>query len=56
MNMLAELIRSTRGATAIEYGLIVALIFVAAMGAITSVGTKTTQMWSHVGSKVDDAM
>lgn len=56
MKIYAELIRSTRAATAIEYGLIIALIFIAAMAAIGSVGDETGKMWRHVGSEIDGAM
>ena len=35
-----KLIRNEKGATAIEYGLIAALIAVAAIGAMQSIGTK----------------
>jgi len=56
MKIIAELIRSTRAATAIEYGLIIALIFVASMVAIAGVGDETGKMWRHVGSEVDGAM
>ena len=56
MKIFIDLIRSIRAATAIEYGLIVALIFVAAMVAIAGVGEETTSMWRHVGSEVDAAM
>ena len=56
MKICGEIMRSTRAATAIEYGLIVALIFVAAMVAIAGVGEETTAIWHHIGSEVDAAM
>ncbi|MGL3819717.1 Flp family type IVb pilin [Sphingopyxis sp. R3-92] len=56
MKIYAELIRSTRAATAIEYGLIIALIFLASMVAIAGVGDETGKMWRHVGSEIDGAM
>lgn len=56
MKIYAELIRSTRAATAIEYGLIIALIFVASMVAIAGVGEETARMWGNVGAEVDAAM
>ena len=40
MQRIRKLIRNSKGATAIEYGLIAALIAVAAIGAMTSIGTK----------------
>lgn len=54
--MIARLKRSTRAATAVEYGLILALIFLAASVAVTGVGTKTITMWNTVSSKTGDAL
>lgn len=41
-----------RGATAIEYGLIAALIAVAAIGAMTGLGTKLKTTFNSVGNKL----
>lgn len=46
------LFRCERGATAIEYGLIIALIFLAIVGAVSSVADKTIGMWDHVETEV----
>lgn len=51
MTHIVELMRSTRAATAVEYGLILALIFLAASVAITGVGSKANQMWNNVSTK-----
>ncbi len=51
-----RLLRSTRAATAVEYGLILALVFLAAMGAISSVGTSTIGMWNNVSAAATDNM
>ncbi|MBL9071881.1 MAG: Flp family type IVb pilin [Sphingopyxis sp.] len=56
MNKFHGLLRSTRAATAVEYGLILALIFVAAMLAITAVGTSTNKMWTKVSDTSVNAM
>lgn len=56
MNRIARLLRSTRAATAVEYGLILALIFVAAMGAISSVGKSTIGMWNNVSTSASNVM
>ncbi|MBA3940818.1 MAG: Flp family type IVb pilin [Sphingopyxis sp.] len=56
MGKLYRLMRSTRAATAVEYGLIVALIFLAAMSAMSSVGQSTSTMWQHVSDTSSDAM
>ncbi|MBX7502475.1 Flp family type IVb pilin [Qipengyuania mesophila] len=49
---LRNLGRDTRGATAVEYGLILALIFLAMVGAIQSFGTTATSMWSNIETAV----
>ena len=56
MRNLYRLMRSTRAATAVEYGLILALIFLAAMGTITDVGRSTINMWTGVSSASSNAM
>lgn len=42
-----------RGATAIEYGLILALIALAVVGSMTNVATKTINMWGNVSNEVN---
>jgi pilus assembly protein Flp/PilA len=46
------LVNDSRGVTAIEYGLIAALIAVAAIAMITSVGTNLTSTFSTVASNL----
>ncbi|WP_176591469.1 Flp family type IVb pilin [Sphingobium sp. EM0848] len=41
-----------RGATAVEYGLILALICLAIIGAMSSVANKTIGMWNNVATEV----
>ena len=48
-----KLIKNEEGATAIEYGLIAALIAVAASGALTSVGSKLTDTFTNVSSALN---
>jgi pilus assembly protein Flp/PilA len=48
--------RNQGGATAIEYGLIVALISVAAMGALASMGGGSNGMWTRINGNVSNAM
>ena len=43
------------GATAIEYGLIAALVSVAAIGALTAVGTSLNTMFSSVSNSMNTA-
>ena len=50
MTKFFKLIRDTRGATAIEYGLIAALIAVAAITAMTSIGSKLGSTFNNVSS------
>jgi pilus assembly protein Flp/PilA len=52
MGKFLKLFRDKRGATAIEYGLIAALISVAAIAAMTSVGTKLGSTFNNVSSKL----
>ncbi len=46
----AKLRKSEKGATAIEYGLIAALIAVAAITAMTSVGSSLTTKFTEINS------
>jgi len=48
-----KLIKNEEGATAIEYGLIAALISVAAIGALSSVGSKLTDTFTNVSSALN---
>jgi pilus assembly protein Flp/PilA len=52
MSVLLRLIRDRNGATAIEYGLIAALISVVIIAAVTLVGTKLSSTFSTVASKL----
>jgi pilus assembly protein Flp/PilA len=45
-----------RGATAIEYGLIAALMAVAALAGMSALGGGLGGSWSNTASKVSDAM
>ena len=49
---LKKLIKDESGATAIEYGLIAALISVASIGAFTAVGSSLTTTFNGVSSKL----
>ena len=44
-----------RGATAIEYGLIAALIAVAAISGMSSLGGGANGMWGRLDQKIEDA-
>ena len=47
-----RLLRDTRGATAIEYGLIVALVVIAILASMSSVADENTGLWAIVTSNV----
>ena len=48
--MIRQFVRNEKGATAIEYGLIAALIAVVAITAMTTVGTNLTAKFSTVAT------
>ncbi|WP_114226486.1 MULTISPECIES: Flp family type IVb pilin [Sphingomonas] len=54
--MLRKLRRDEDGATAIEYGLIVALIAVACIGAFNALGGGAGGMWDIIKTRVVTAM
>lgn len=53
---LRTLRASDRGATAVEYGLIAALIVVAMIGGLTALGGGTNGMWGKVSALVQTYM
>jgi len=48
MKTIVNFIKNESGATAIEYGLIAALISVAAIGAMTALGTQLSTLFTKV--------
>jgi len=52
MRKFLKLIGNSSGATAIEYGLIAALISVAAIAAMTGIGTKFGSTFNNVSNKL----
>lgn len=50
--LISALIADRRGATAIEYGLIAALIAVAAITGMNNFGTGLSSMWNNVATEV----
>lgn len=52
MQKLFSLARDSRGATAIEYGLIAALIAVAAITAMTALGNQLTTTFTNVSNNM----
>jgi pilus assembly protein Flp/PilA len=53
MKIVRKLFRNNKGATAIEYGLIAALIAVAAIGAMSSLGKKLTTTFNGVANNLN---
>ena len=50
--MLTRIIEDQSGATAIEYGLIAALVSVAAISALTTLGTSLSDMFALVATTI----
>ena len=53
MTKLLQLLRDSKGATAIEYGLIAALIAVAAIAAMQGLGASLNQTFTNVSEAMD---
>ena len=56
MKFLNKFIRNEKGATAIEYGLIAALIAVAAITAMSGLGNTLDATFTEVGSEMQSAI
>lgn len=54
-NLIARFAKDQSGATAIEYGLIAALIAVVIIGAITTVGTNLSSKFNTIGTALAPA-
>lgn len=52
---LKTIARDQQGATAVEYGLILALIFLAMVGAIQSFGRNAIAMWDDTSAEITKA-
>jgi pilus assembly protein Flp/PilA len=49
---ISSLLQDQRGATAIEYGLIISLVVIAMMASLMQVANVTVGMWNGVSDKV----
>ena len=56
IQLIAKLQANTSGATAIEYGLIAALVSVAAIGALSLMGGSLDTMFTAVSGQLDSAV
>ena len=52
MRSLKDLIRDKKAASAVEYGLILSLIFLAMLVGMQALGTQTSGMWNNVSNAV----
>jgi pilus assembly protein Flp/PilA len=52
MRRFIDMFKDERGATAVEYGLILALIFLAMVGAVGTFAETTINMWDNVANSV----
>ncbi len=52
---IKRLLRDSRGATAIEYGLIISLIVIAMITAMQGFANETIEMWGNVEDDYRDA-
>jgi len=50
--LFSRFVKDEAGATAIEYGLIAALIAVAIIGALTTVGSNMSTMYNNIAGKL----
>jgi pilus assembly protein Flp/PilA len=55
IHVLRRLARNRRGATAIEYGLILSLVVLTMLAALQGLAGATTGMWNNVSDKVQNA-
>jgi pilus assembly protein Flp/PilA len=53
--LYGRLVRDRKGATAVEYGFILALIVIAIIASIQGLASATTGMWTNVSDKVQKA-
>jgi len=54
LRLMRAIARDRRGATAIEYGLIAALVVLGAIGAITNFANVSVGMWNNIAAKVQN--
>lgn len=55
LNIIKRLLQDTRGATAVEYGLIVALIVIGMVVALQGLANSTIAMWNNVDESMNEA-
>lgn len=55
IHLLRALTYAQRGASAVEYGLIVALIVLGMIAGLNALGNGTSQLWGNISQKVQAA-
>ena len=55
MNIVARFVRDESGATAIEYGLIAALIAVGIIAAATTLGNSLSSLFGRISTRLNNA-
>ena len=56
MNELMKFLKDEEGATAVEYGLMVALIAVVIIAAVSLLGETLNNIFSHTGDKIGETI
>lgn len=56
IQIMQQLLRDNRGATAVEYGLIVSLVIIAIIVGMQFVADGNSDMWNYVGTRMSDVM
>lgn len=54
--LINQLIADRSGATAVEYGLILSLVFLAMIGAVSTAGNEIIETWDEVSETSSEAM
>ena len=54
-NMIRKLVKDRKGGTAIEYGLIAALVVITMVASLVELANVTTGMWGNVNTKIEAA-
>jgi pilus assembly protein Flp/PilA len=52
VKMLRRIMRDNRGATAVEYGLVVSLIIIAILASMSQLATNFNALWTNIGDQI----
>jgi pilus assembly protein Flp/PilA len=52
MRRFSSIFKDQRGATAVEYGIILGFVFMALIIGVSSVGTANSDLWSNISQQV----